>query len=550
MIRMILYRLLTPVRRVLLYPEKLIKLPGGMLRMSMAGGIALAVAVFLVALVISVFIVALNVDEDVPYLRMWRNRMPLVIILVVMIPIVTYYAVRLWLEGGVSAFEDIDRAWKAGLEEMERLGFDLRQIPIFLVLGTESEQQEQSLFNSARLHLTMEFFPRGASALRWFANENGIYLVLTDVGCLSKLAQMGHARFEAERTNKPRTDPEQVMRRRASITATISLDEDRELQNAVAVLRSSSEMEAPSFDDDRRGHEREPPPADIRGTMMLPQGQDLRSFVKQQLAPATKGVKLERAEVEMQSQRLKYLCRLLLAARRPLCPVNGVFTLLPYRMILAADWGASEVRKAAKEDVRTLSHYLELRCPVTAVVVGIEGEKGFQEFTRRLGRERSNYQRFGKGFDLWAVPTREQLAGLCADACSAFEIWIYDLFQQKGALEKTGNRALYSLLCRVRRYLRPRLEGILTDAYVPDSDRAVPVLFGGCYFAAAGELPEQQAFVRNVFDKLPEQQEDLEWSEAAVRRDRFYRRLAFAGFTIDGVLFLVIAGMVLRRLMS
>jgi hypothetical protein len=220
---------------------------------------------------------------------------------------------------------------------------------------------------------------------------------------------------------------------------------------------------------------------------------------------------------------------------------------------LAADWGANEVRRAAKEDVSVLAKHLQLHCPITALVSGLESEKGFQEFARRLGRERTLGQRIGKGFDLWAVPTVSDLAALCSEGCGAFEVFIYDLFSQKGSLGQTGNRALYSLLCRVRRYLQPRLQGILNDAYAvdsPENDHAEHILFGGCYFAAAGDVPEQQAFVRSVFEKLPQQQEDLEWCKTALRTDRLYRNLAYAFFALDLVLFAAITGCVLMRFLA
>ena len=106
-------------------------------------------------------------------------------------------------------------------------------------------------------------------------------------------------------------------------------------------------------------------------------------------------------------------------------------------------------------------------------------------------------------------------------ACRAFEDFIYKLFREPAALSKPGNRALYSLLCKVRRYLYPRLDRILPDALGCDDveSEVQSPLVAGCYFAAAGPHDDTQAFVRAVFDGLIKTNEDLEWLPAAERPD-------------------------------
>ena len=109
-------------------------------------------------------------------------------VLMVVLPLVVYRVVRLSVEGDVSPFADIQKAWNAGLAELERQGFSLSQTPLFLILGTAGETQEKALFDGARLSLNLREFPVGPSALHWYANPDGIYLVCTTVGCLSRTA--------------------------------------------------------------------------------------------------------------------------------------------------------------------------------------------------------------------------------------------------------------------------------------------------------------------------------------------------------------------------
>ena len=95
------------------------------------------VFVTLVVCVIAVYIVQLQIPEEKRLLPNWIYGLPVIVMLVFLISIVTYFSVKLWLEGELSAFDDIDRAWRAGVAELERHGLDLREIPLFLLLGSE-----------------------------------------------------------------------------------------------------------------------------------------------------------------------------------------------------------------------------------------------------------------------------------------------------------------------------------------------------------------------------------------------------------------------------
>jgi hypothetical protein len=209
---------------------------------------------------------------------------------------------------------------------------------------------------------------------------------------------------------------------------------------------------------------------------------------------------------------------------------------------------ATEVQAAVQNDLVVLTNSFRLRFPTIALVTGLERESGFRELIRRVGFERARLQRFGKGFRVWDPATPEQLGALCMHACGAFELFIYELFREKDSLtnpEKApGNRKLYTLLCQVRRDFQKRLDRILADGYAHDPDRtarASSVLFGGCYFAATGPNEATQAFTQSVFERLLEEQEELEWQPGIVREDAWYRRLSFACFALDAALLVAAA---------
>jgi len=165
------------------------------------------------------------------------------------------------------------------------------------------------------------------------------------------------------------------------------------------------------------------------------------------------------------------------------------------------------------------------RCPVTALVVGMHQERGFRELVRRVGRERATGQRFGRRFDVRIIPTSENLTALCALSAGVFEDWIHTLFREAEALSRPGNLRLYGLLCKVRSTLSGVLTEVLVGGFAHDprgKDLAEPIPFSGCYFAATGESEDQQAFVRGVFEKLVEEQEDIEWTTVAANDNRLY----------------------------
>jgi hypothetical protein len=188
---------------------------------------------------------------------------------------------------------------------------------------------------------------------------------------------------------------------------------------------------------------------------------------------------------------------------------------------------------------------LMVRCPVTALVAGIEEESGFRELVRRVGRDRALNQRFGKGFSVSNVPLGERLEALAIHACGAFEDWIYNLFREPDSLSKPGNTKLYSLLCKIRHKVQERLGRIMIGGYSCDPDD-VPapdaLRFGGCYFAGTGESEERQAFVLAVVGKLQEQEEELQWTDEALKQDdRFHLASQFV-LVLDLLLLVALAG--------
>jgi hypothetical protein len=529
-----------PLRAMLSTPSRLISGSRRMAGLSLPARAALLVAIFLViCTVATLFAFYHTQDRSFVKAKLTPAFLTVIGVLVVLIPIVLYQALKLWLEGETSPFPDIDHAWKAGLAELDRQGLNPSQTPIFLVLGSSGENQEKSLFDAARLSLNLSDVPRGPAALHWYANPDGIYLVATGVGCLSRLSAHAAEVLEQEKSRPMPIGPQPSGDAfRGTIVAGPGGPAGSPT-TASAVRQSAQPVHAAA-------------PPNIRGTMIIGGQAGAGEFESEGVSAAAekKVIKLDQHDSTEQQRRLEYLCRLLRRLRQPLCPINGVLTLLPFGLVGRSVPESIEVQRAVQKDTSTVLAVLKARCPVTALVVGLEEESGFRELVRRVGRDRAVGQRFGKGFNLWNPPVPERLEAMAAHACGAFEDWVYTLFREKGSLAKPGNTSLFALLCKIRHNLQSRLVNILAIGYGHDADqdrRGESLLFGGCYFAATGETEDRQAFVKAVLEKLPEQQEELQWTEDAYREDQRYQLAARFALGIDTLLLAALVVMIVRK---
>ncbi len=494
-------------------------------KITTAGCASCLTSLVLTILLITVWIVFLVDSNNVP----WRHsmswlRVTLEVMLVITIPIVLYYAIRLWMEGDKSPFPDIDYAWQTGLEQLSRSGLSLSSAPLFLIVGTPGINQERSLMRASGVALRMRELPDGPAPLHWYAGPDGIYLFCTQASWASSLAALVEKRRnELIASGAPPTDlsmPQNVVpapvapinttastpapaKRAERNRGTIMLDQFvMEKQSLAAAAEASAQSSSQEVDDKDD---------------FVP---SVSSSVSDQ--PAL----LSPQESSRQQQRLEYVCQLLRRGRRPLCPLNGVLTLLPFDVFQATQRETQEMQRAVRADLTIIQNELTVRCPVTALITGMQNQRGFRELVRRVGRERAATQRFGRRFDVRMIATAEQVTNLCGQITGVFEDWIHTLFREAEALSRPGNTRLYGLLCQMRSNLAGVLREVLSGGFGYESNQknpAEPIAFSGCYFAATGDTEDQQAFVRGVFEKLTEEQEEVEWTRLSVQINDLYQ---------------------------
>jgi hypothetical protein len=512
--------------------------------MSLAARAALAVGVFMLLLMIVGTLLALRQPTAPDFATVLMRYTLWLAIFTIVTPPVVYLAVWLWGEGRQSRFPDIDRAWRSGTAALAREGVAMAEAPVFLVLGIRNERQARAFMNASGLQFAIYGIPEGASPLYFFVAKDysfhgetwsPVFVVVTDACQTSKLL----AKASESGRDRLAKGPDDTVRP----------GEMRSGQGAGTVVGAGA-------GDNLRGTmvaDASPPPAArqaapraaaLGGTMVV--GEDLgRTQVASEQA-ADLPLILDKQEGSRQSNRLAHVCRLLSRGRDPFCPLNGVLVVTPFAMLRRGLEQARHLAAATRHDLRTIQRDAQLRCPVISLIGGMEHEAGFGELVRRVGPARAIDNRIGKRFEPWNPATRDRMEALGVHAFSTLEDNVYERFKEPDGYNKPGNGKMYGLVCRTRTWFLDALKEFLASAYAPQdaASEERPMLFAGCYFAATGEIEKMQGFLKGVLaDKLLETQDDLQWTEEAIREDAAREAWARAGMLASGLL--VIATVVL-----
>ena len=444
---------------------------------------------------------------------------------------VTEYMIKTWLDYDVSGYPDIDEAWAHGLAELREAGLSLGEMPLFLVLGVPDDAQAGSLMGASTMNLTVNSVPSGENtALRWFAGPDAAVLVVSGASCLSRLA--AKAGEPADVAEMPMENMGGTMAPPPSefgdTAGGFGGPESFSMERNSPSVPPRSMLSTPSQPGGHRaGVGTLTPDFWEQAEDQLPLGGPPGSSVARWSAPIT----LTKEQSETATARLEYVCRLLLKERLPLCPINGVLTILPFDLVARGEQDAGELGNSVKTDLKTLRTVLQLRCQVIALFGGMEHTEGFPELMRRLGSKIANEQQFGKGYNPRCPAIKDEVAAVARQACGAFEEWAYYLLLGKKGDQRSnprGNRQLYSLVCRIRS-LQQRLGDVIVNGFASDggSHAERPQFFSGCYFAATGDKDDRRAFITGVFkNRLLAQDNIVEWTRESLEENAWFQRIA------------------------
>lgn len=560
---------LTPIRTAIFWVAKLFPPLKKLANISVPARIAWLTFLFLLLTAVA-FFVAGSFSEN----GMWEHYFNfraitpyIIIVLMIVIPVLVYFFVRLLMVGDVSRFPDIDSAWKAGVKSLEQQGINIGETPLFLILGSPNESFATNLLRASRISLNVTEVPAGPAALHWYANQDGVYLFCTDTSCSSRLASMADSIESAAPPPMPGGNQSfdaggTIMAGAPGVPVPGAPAAGGAGPNATMVGGPSGGAPAggppagggagpgativgspagfPAAPPTPGGPGAPPaPPSGNAGmaTMQIDPEKGIGEFIQSiDQAVVSNKPTLTPKDVNLLNARLEHVCRLIKKARQPVCPINGILSLVPFRLVERAP---EQVQTASQRDLAVLRDELKLRCPLIVLVTEMDREAGFRELVRRVGVDRAKENRFGKGFNVWNSPTDEQLEAVARHACGAFEDWTYMLFKEHEGLRKPGNTKLFGLLCKIRGSFTDSLANVLADGYgyKPDRDPELAnsqFMFGGCYFAATGDVEDRQAFVRSVMLRLSQQEGELSWTDEAIREDDRFQ-LAANLFTLLGI---------------
>lgn len=529
--------------------------------------------VFLLSTVITVWIVFWLDPNNIP----WRHsyswwRILGILFLVVAIPFVVYKTISIWLEGAPVAYPDVDQAWRAGMQALAANELSIDSIPIYLITGSSGEAQEKAIMNASGLRLSVEGVPQGPAPIHWYANSEAIYLFCTDSSWTSALASLREEiALESAASGLNIETPMMLQNRFDMADAIARVEPPAPVPTPEPQYPASQNIRGTlELNDFVNPTQPKPPtaipnassssgPGTFRGTLMLGDAamQPTSTMASEQFgsSPSTSAQSrmLQQSPVVRQSsqttqsamsltgetnalstqkpvlvshqystaclQELQYIGHLVRRVRQPLCAINGVLSLIQFESIHSSQNELEELQRAIRGDLETIRYAFQVKVPVSALVVGLEKERGFRELISRVGRERAMSQRFGRRFDIQAIPARDQMVALATHLCGVFEDWTYTLFREEHALTRPGNTRLYELLSKVRCGWKGRLGEILSGGFgcdVTKREEGSSSLFSGCYFAATGDTPDRQAFVKGVIEKMGEEQELIEWTQEAI----------------------------------
>ena len=164
----------------------------------------LAMLLLLLLILFDVAIVFLLILGELKFDHPWIAY-SLMVLSPIVFPLILYWAVRLYTFEWPSLYDEIDECWEAFEAWLVDEDLDAEDIPIFLVIGTDSIGYIKTLHSGSKFSLNG--MPGGAGNwMHWFGNEDGVYLHLKDCCTLSsviskaKRQRPGNQKFESIET--------------------------------------------------------------------------------------------------------------------------------------------------------------------------------------------------------------------------------------------------------------------------------------------------------------------------------------------------------------
>jgi len=475
-----------------------------------------------------------KLDELIPRVdrtiaKLW---LPILFILLYAMAWLGWYLISLLDTPGEGAeFTDIYDAWQAGMMALKSAGIDIREVPLFLILG-RPESGEDSLFAASQLPLPVRNEPRNPAApLHFFGNNEGVYITCCGASLTGTyVAQLTATQLEA------------------GGGAMHMIPGKEEEDEGMRTMMPGASNDAGRVRDILS-------PALREGRALTPvERREARMFVRKE--KPRQAFLRQLNSVEFHEARLGYLCRLMVGERNPRPPLNGVLLLIPFAG-LDLDQDANDTGDVMLRDLTVIRRTTCLTCPRFAVVADCETAPGFKEFIQQFSAQERR-PRLGQKCPLDpdlsrsavsnpnSTPLVEMFASLGAWVSNGvIPTWVYKKFKTEkrdapNGAEMIEINARMFLFLEEFRLRQDRLALVLARA-VGMSTTGAP-WFGGLYLSGTGSNPAlEHAFVPGVMRRLIEEQDYIAWTNEALDEDVRFQQLSMYLYGVLGLIALLTA---------
>jgi hypothetical protein len=459
--------------------------------------------------------------------------LPVIGLLVV---IVGWAALWVWIlivgQKATSDHPDIDKAWDEAIGALNREGIDLKDYPLFLVLG-KPQKPEELLFRGADLRFAVRQSPASENApLHLYAfhdgNHDSIFVTCPRASILGKHASILSGEFD---------EPDEIPGECENGTVHVNVNEtarpDDIAEAIIAIYRNARSQGR---------NENQLTPEELERVRELERrGRDQTNggVLQPALLQDDSGLEVARA-------RLRHLCQLIVRDRGRYIPANGIVLLLPWKAT-----GSEEAVQATihvcRDELAIVAETFRLHCPLWVVVCDMDSERGFAQFVARFPRTQIKDRlgtRFTMHTSLSLEDVREKLksVGDWLYRCY-FPNWIYKFLsldpgaQGPGSDDIRQNSELVRLLDACHE--REKRFGELLKEIIYSKEKKGGFRFGGCYTVALGEtLGTDQAFIPGLMRKFTDNKNEkfVSWTLEAAREDAALRRWTRVGYWVIGAI--------------
>ncbi|MCP4096801.1 MAG: hypothetical protein GY748_11215 [Planctomycetaceae bacterium] len=450
--------------------------------------------------VIHALIVSFDSNEmQEPYLRTYFALGAISIVL----PIVIYFGVKIFLSPPKSPFPDIDAAFDSGLKALQDHGIQIKETPLFLVLGTPDSKTVERTMRASELKFDFSHVTADGQSLYWYGSLDAIYLFLSGIGNVAQLTK-----DLAKYTNEQHGENEQEV---GDFRGTIDVR---------ALGQGKKKFLPPVVEEESQDLM-----ATIRATDLSPNRPRVNpvSEPTERSKPSDTRQLSSREKLTEQKHRLEHFCEILKRRRGTVCALNGIVVCMDCQLV---EGFPGQLGRQVKSDLLTVCQSTDVVSNVTAIVTGFETHSGCREFVSRLNELQGDSfinRRFGKSYRSWRVPTPDQMRYIANASIENFDQYIYSIFTQRDALSSRnvdGNREMIKFLCWIYAQFYEGLERTLTTGFCGgESDDWCLPRISGCYFLGVGESSGDSFFGPGIFDRINENQSELEWTKAKIHRE-------------------------------